>query len=138
MEVGTTVKADDEPDVYAILNALSTQDRKVCLCFVLPSRFLCSACNPASAPQPPAVGIILDYLMKKCPKKKRAQFRAALSNKRTALLLNERMINMPAQIAPSLHKCFVDDLEWAVKQPGNVRSPLWVASPRAVRNWGTR
>jgi hypothetical protein len=27
-------------------------------------------------------------------------------------------MNMPVEIAPNLHQCFVDDLEWAVKQPG--------------------
>lgn len=68
---------------------------------------------------------IQDYIMKKCPKRKRSQLRNVLGNKYTALLLNERMVNMPAEIAPNLHKCFVEDLDWALEQSSSVRS-MWL------------
>jgi hypothetical protein len=30
------------------------------------------------------------------------------------LMLNERVVNLPPQLVPSLHKCLEDDVEWSL------------------------
>lgn len=95
MEIGTTVKAGEDPDVYAFVTALSLDEYKVntarCRQFVV-----CSHRGPSYFQTLPAVGAIRAFLLKKCPKKKKPQLRTVLDNKRTALMLNERMVRAVA------------------------------------------
>jgi hypothetical protein len=51
----------------------------------------------------PALRVVTDYLVRKCPKRKRAQFRSILQNKKTALLLNERMVGVLPWVAGVTH-----------------------------------
>ena len=40
-----------------------------------------------------------------------------LGKKRTALLVSERVLNLPPQLVPPLYKNLLEDLRWTLKQP---------------------
>lgn len=94
VEVGTMVKAGDDVDVYAFATVLPL----------------------TRAADVPAVRAVVDYMLARCPRKQRGDFEKVLQAPSTGLLLNERMLNMPPEMAPSLHQCLCDDLAWASKE----------------------
>ena len=91
--VGTIVASGEEPDdAYAFATVLNLERHA----------------------EQPCIKAIAKYLLGKAPSAAaRAAVKAAFEGKNTALLLSERMVNMPPEIAPTLYKCLLDDLEWA-------------------------
>ena len=58
------------------------------------------------------------YLRSRCPEDLRGKLDEALTSapgRQVGLLLNERMVNVPPQVAPALHTALLKDLDWAVK-----------------------
>lgn len=45
------------------------------------------------------------------------QLMELLAHKRTALLVSERMINLPPQLVPPLYENLLEDLKWTLQQP---------------------
>lgn len=72
-----------------------------------------------------AVSAVVALLLKKCPVAQRSALAAVLgapnrpdlanSAVRAGLLLSERVVNLPLQLVPLLHRCLAEDIEWAAK-----------------------
>lgn len=119
--VGTMIKVTDDDDVYAFAT-------------ILPY----SVHRESSWMQQ-----IVKYIMNKVsalPNNYRIYNRFnrlfSSSNSRLGLLLNERVVNMPPEIAPALHNSLLQDVAWAQNKSSNpdaykfdyvlVLSPCWV------------
>jgi len=54
------------------------------------------------------------HLLKHAPSPQvRSQLESALDDPHTGLLIQSRLINVPPQIIPPLHQCFMEDIAWA-------------------------
>ena len=65
-----------------------------------------------------ALSFLKKYLLQRCPEAQQPILQAAFDqagSKQLGLLLNERMVNTPYQLAPVLHSALVQDLDWAVE-----------------------
>jgi len=67
---------------------------------------------------------VKSYLLKKVPVTAMGALKAALDSPSSlGLLLNERIYNMPPELAPSLHESVLKDVAWAMENaPGDVRA----------------
>ncbi|DAZ99349.1 TPA: hypothetical protein N0F65_005200 [Lagenidium giganteum] len=93
VSTGTMVCVEGEPGAYGFITALSLSRYK----------------NETSIQQ------ILQYVTKRCPADQLAQFQKFLDTKSVALIVNERMINLPYQLVPALHSALHEDIEWAIE-----------------------
>jgi protein BCP1 len=94
--VGSTVKTDgEESDPFAFLTALNVQEHRQKKPMAQLIEYLSekAKASPALAPVPELLG----------------------SGKHVALLLSERLINMPSEVAPPLYSMLVDEIEAAVE-----------------------
>ncbi|ORX99784.1 hypothetical protein K493DRAFT_257000 [Basidiobolus meristosporus CBS 931.73] len=96
--LGSTVKVDGEGDPYAFMSILNMQVHKDKECMKQ----------------------IKEYLLSKCKKNQAAfdQLSSILkedSDKHVGLLLTDRLVNMPPQIAPPMYKMLAEEIEWAVE-----------------------
>ncbi|OLY84198.1 Protein bcp1 [Smittium mucronatum] len=96
--VGSTVKVSGEDDPYAFLTVLNMN----------------SASNKI-------MDQIKKYLLDKCSRfassetrSKFSEIMSTSSTDRVGLLINERLVNMPAQIVPPMFKMLFEELEWAI------------------------
>lgn len=91
--IGSVVKCDGLLDPYAIMTAID-----------------CSQ-------ECPSIQQLLAYLSKKAAGAKEVmeRFDRLLRNSKVAILLNERLINMPADIAPPLLKSLIEEIDWATE-----------------------
>jgi len=97
--VGTTVKTDGrESDPYAILTVLNMHVH---------------ASNPS-------IKAIIDYCFEKSGGSKelqsflRALFKAENPTSHAALLISERLVNMPVQIVPPMYSMLQNEITWAI------------------------
>ena len=79
-EVGSVVKIMDEEEVYGVLSVVDVA---------------------TASSVSPCLKQISDFILKKCPKSKHVTFAEALRRK-TGLIISERMINMPPEMAVPL------------------------------------
>src|SRR5450432_3599256 len=99
--IGSTVKVEgDETDPYAFLTILNIQEHR----------------------QKPVIKDLTDYLVGKSGSNGSLSKLSSLltsSSAQVGLLLTERLINMPAEIAPPMYAMLVDEIESAVddKEP---------------------
>jgi hypothetical protein len=56
------------------------------------------------------------FVMATVPQDQRAAFERALSDGKTALLVSQRIINVPADLAPDLYRTLLDDLDAAAER----------------------
>ncbi|KAJ0411278.1 hypothetical protein ATCC90586_004194 [Pythium insidiosum] len=92
--VGTMVCVDGEDDVYGFITALGLQ------------RYASET----------SVQQIVAYVTKRCPADDAARFQQLLSTRRVALVVNERLVNLPYQLVPHVHSALHQDIEWAVAE----------------------
>ena len=90
VEVGTVVKMD-EIAICGFATALSTK---------LP------AIKGASKK-------IKSFLQRTCPEKSGAALSTLLSSAKVGYFINGGLVNVPMELAPALHRCFLEDLEWS-------------------------
>ncbi|KAJ3118219.1 Mss4p nuclear export [Nowakowskiella sp. JEL0407] len=101
--VGSTVKADGQTDPFALLTVISLSHHKEKGCVVQ----------------------LLNYLRQRLSKhqQKLSKLNEYLSDssKHVGLVISERLINMPPQIAPPLYKMLLEEIQWACddKEPFN-------------------
>ncbi|KAJ3043040.1 Mss4p nuclear export [Rhizophlyctis rosea] len=97
--VGTMVKVDDGTDPYAVLTVVGLNGEKD----------KDKAC----------VANIRDYILEKCKKDSDVHVRLSTmfspDSPAVALMINERLLNMPPQIVPPMFKMLVEELGWAVE-----------------------
>ncbi|KIY96067.1 putative Protein BCCIP like protein [Monoraphidium neglectum] len=92
--VGTVVKSGEDDDPIAVMTALSTR------------RYAGR----------PFMGQVRDYVLRKCGDEElRRRFQEAWAAEGTALLINERLINSPPQLAPPLVQALFDEIQWATE-----------------------
>ncbi|GLE02026.1 hypothetical protein PINS_up010864 [Pythium insidiosum] len=92
--VGTMVCVDGEDDVYGFITALGLQ------------RYASET----------SVQQIVQYVTKRCPADDAARFQQLLSTRRVALVVNERLVNLPYQLVPHVHSALHQDIEWAIEE----------------------
>ena len=90
--VGSIVCVEDQSDAYAFITALNVQEYTQHKC----------------------IQNLMTVLLGQCPPDYITNFQAKLESTSCAFLLNERMINLPYQLIPPLHKALLDDIAWAV------------------------
>lgn len=63
----------------------------------------------------PVVQQLTKFLLARADAATRPKLQALLDDEKAplGLLVHERMVNLPPQLVPSLHKCFLQDLDWA-------------------------
>lgn len=59
---------------------------------------------------------LIDFISQACPSDLSTSFKTYISNPKTGILFNERLINVPDELIPPLHKCIYDDIEYAKKK----------------------
>ncbi|GLC38993.1 hypothetical protein PLESTM_000824400 [Pleodorina starrii] len=92
--VGTVVKSSEEDDPFALLTAFNT------------------ARGPAASS--PWLAQLRDYLAARCPDAAtKTKLEQALAGPGTALLVSERLINCPPQLAPPLVQMLMEEIEGA-------------------------
>lgn len=91
--VGTMIGVEGESDVYGFITALNLSRY---------GKFQC-------------IAQIKEYLLSKCPESSRLEFGKVLESDKTALVINERMVNLPYQLVPVLHDALHEDIKWAVE-----------------------
>lgn len=97
--IGSTVKVDGkETDPYALLTVLNLKVHR----------------------DHPGVKTLLDYLLAQLGREGAsagdflARLKAELENKTVGLVVSERLLNLPGEMAPPMYKMLVEELEWAV------------------------
>lgn len=93
VETGTMVCVEGEQDVYGFITALGLQRYQ----------------------QVTSVQQVLQYVAKKCPPSELARFQGILNTHSVALVVNERMVNLPYQLVPAIHSALHEDIEWAIE-----------------------
>lgn len=58
---------------------------------------------------------LIDFITQACPADLLIPFKTYISNPKSGILFNERLINVPDELVPPLHKCIYDDIEYAKK-----------------------
>jgi protein BCP1 len=99
--LGTCIKVDgSESDPYALLSVLNLTEHR----------------------EQSHVRGLIDYLMERCRKNEQATqvLRGSLERGTgpatdVAFLVNERLINMPAQVVPPMFKMLAEEIEWAIE-----------------------
>lgn len=92
VSVGTMIGVENEKEVYGFITALNITHYQ----------------NKIS------MSMITDYLKQHCPQEHRDELNTMLTSKKTALILNERMVNLPYQLVPPLHEALHQDINWAI------------------------
>ncbi|KAF8303096.1 hypothetical protein DL93DRAFT_2090391 [Clavulina sp. PMI_390] len=96
--IGTTVKTDGiDSDPYAFLTVL----------------------NMNAHQENVAIQALVEYLLQKCAAlrpmfEELRQLFAPNSNSQVGLILSERLINMPVQVAPHMYRLLNDEMRWAI------------------------
>ncbi|KAI9912229.1 hypothetical protein PsorP6_009849 [Peronosclerospora sorghi] len=90
---GTMVSVEGQDDVYGFVTALNLK------------RF----------EKETSIQQVVQLVTNKCPSVERPKLQQILSTKNVALVINERMINLPYQLVPALHSALHKDIEWAAK-----------------------
>lgn len=93
VETGTMVCVEGEQDVYGFITALGLQRYQ----------------------QVTSMQQVLQYVAKKCPPSELARFQGVLNAHSVALVINERMVNLPYQLVPAIHSALHEDIEWAIE-----------------------
>ncbi|KAJ3097928.1 hypothetical protein HDU97_004464 [Phlyctochytrium planicorne] len=90
--IGSIVKVDDSTDPYAVVTALS---------------FTHTSLKP-----------LADYLIEKCKKDAAVQKKltSVFKDSHVGFLINERLVNMPAEIIAPMFKMLIEELEWSVEE----------------------
>lgn len=76
------------------------------------------SCNEHIFQDLEAIKQLRQYVLQRCPQDgSKQKLESLFNNEREAfgLLLNERMVNMPPEVAPHLLMNFLEDLKWAVE-----------------------
>lgn len=107
--LGSTVKTDGiESDPFAFLTVVNINEHK----------------------ENPAVRQLTDYFLLKT--KLKPEFHAKLKHlfnppldgkdtSQTGLILSERLINMPTEVAPPMYKMLMDEMNWAIQDVSLLR-----------------
>jgi len=73
---------------------------------------------------------IKDFIVAKAPPAEKQKWQQTLSMETVGLLLNERLINVPSALAPSLHETIYEEIQWALEDghPFNFDTFVYVTS----------
>lgn len=91
--VGTAITVDDSGDVYGFATVLNIKHQ-------LNISYMKD---------------IINIIVEACPSDLLNDFKSKINSKNTGLLINERLINVPDELVPHLHKNLYDDIEYAKK-----------------------
>ncbi|PRP86881.1 hypothetical protein PROFUN_03629 [Planoprotostelium fungivorum] len=92
--IGSTIKVDqDEAVTLGLITMLSLSHHKKQEC----------------------VKQFISYITSHCPQQHKKKLDKVLDEKKVGLLVNERMVNVPLELAPPLHQILYDDIEKAKK-----------------------
>eukprot|EP00959_Pyramimonas_sp_CCMP1952_P468540 9493403-Pyramimonas_sp.AAC.1 len=91
--VGTIVRTSDSEAAVGVMTALNLHEKRNLGC----------------------IKEITAYLQEKCPADTKDKLSQALSGRKTALMINERLVNCPPQLATPLTTGLFDEIAWATE-----------------------
>ena len=110
--VGSTIKVADSAEVYGFISVINMHQHHVSSLLA----FFSCLCNLQEFKNKESVQQIWKYLMNKIPNATlQEQFRSLMedSTHPLGLILNERMVNVPYELAPHLHHTLFDEIAMA-------------------------
>mmetsp|Transcript_17330 Transcript_17330/g.37715 ORF Transcript_17330/g.37715 Transcript_17330/m.37715 type:complete len:341 (-) Transcript_17330:273-1295(-) len=91
--VGTIVRTSESESAVGLITALNLHEKRNLGC----------------------IKEISAYLLEKCPADTKDKLSQALSGRKTALMINERLVNCPPQLANPLTTALFDEIAWATE-----------------------
>ena len=130
-EVGSIIKADSNEDAFGFLTVLNLHKLKVC-------KFVIEFQGKLFIQDKQCIQEIKKFMLSRVnEKEKKVQLQNILEDesKSLGLIVNERMINLPAVLAPPLHKSLFDDMAKAIEYDKEVTLPIRYFSKKKLSGW---
>lgn len=113
--IGSTVKVDGKGnDAYALVTALSLRELSDKPAMATLTQYLAEKAA-AQVSGPPALASLLPGLLAQQQKQQQQQTASVPGTPHVGLVLSERLVNMPAEVAPPMLTMLIDEIEAAVE-----------------------